>query len=109
MFRRIHHRGVQQTCIGRGNAGLGCCELCPTAAPEVTSCALGNDQIVVLDCDIRNEDDPQVADPHVSLGYSERCGPGSAERLDGDFAYAILHGKEPILARDSVGLEPTYC
>lgn len=88
---------------------MGCCELCPTAAPEVTSCALGNDQIVVLDCDIRNEDDPQVADPHVSLGYSERCGPGSAERLDGDFAYAIPHGKEPILARDSVGLEPTYC
>lgn len=49
-----------------------------------------------------------ISDTEVILELYRRYGPDCVERLDGMFAFAIVHGGELFLARDPLGIKPLY-
>jgi asparagine synthase (glutamine-hydrolysing) len=63
---------------------------------------------VVLDGRVYNTDLEEMSDAEAVLELFERFGPSFAEKIDGDFACAIVHEGSLILARDEAGVKPLY-
>ena len=110
MLERIKYRGPHETwTTGEGSFVLGCNELnlggeCPTGSHHASD----EKTRVVLDGRVYNQERPGATDAQAMLHMYRAHGPGFAEKVDGDFACALLDGDQLFLARDAAGVKPLY-
>lgn len=62
----------------------------------------------VLDGRVYNGDLQDLSDAEAVLELFDQFGPAFAEKIDGDFACALVHEGSLILARDEAGVKPLY-
>lgn len=110
MLERIKYRGPHETwTTGEGSFVIGCNELnvggdCPInshyASKEKTR--------VVMDGRVYNRKSPGMTDAQAMLQIYHDHGCRFAEKVDGDFACAVLDGDQLLLARGAAGVKPLY-
>jgi len=110
MLGKIKYRGPHETWVtGDGDFILGCNELNVGGDCRVGShYASDGKRKVVLDGRVYNRERWEMTDAEAILDMYDKSGPGFAEKVDGDFACALLDDDSLFLARDSAGVKPLY-
>lgn len=109
MLTSLKHRGPYQNWLSDGKGPrVGCCLLPSEATSNDRVFAVRDDITAVLDGHVYDTEASQTGDANLLLSLYEKYGSRFPEVLDGDFACAIAHGDELIVARDAVGLRPLY-
>jgi asparagine synthase (glutamine-hydrolysing) len=110
MLEKIKYRGPHETWVTNdGSYVVGCNELNVGGDCRIGSHYASKKMIkVVLDGRVYNHDKREMTDAEAMLDTFDRFGPRFAEKVDGDFACALLDGDKLFLARDAAGVKPLY-
>ncbi len=108
MLAKIKYRGPHETWVTNGaQVMIGCNELNVGGNSRIDShYASSGKRKVVLDGRVYNRE--EMTDAEAMLHMFDRFGHRFAEKVDGDFACALLDGGNLFLARDAAGVKPLY-
>ncbi len=91
MLDRLHHRGPERTWMHRGTkVAIGCCVLSSEANHSGRAHSQMADMAVVIDGHLYSKDRMQLPEADLLISLYSRFGPRFVERLDGDFAFALV-------------------
>lgn len=109
MLVSLRHRGSYETWASlTEHTKIGCCKLEIESRQQRQLNSQANGKFAILDGHLYNTTSRGLTDAALLLSLYDEFGLQFAERLDGDFACALLDSGEIILARDSLGVKPLY-